>query len=61
MIAGTSSTARRWRCSVLQVRGIGGHSHHVGFAVDNIRELQLVTAGPLPGRAGRARADIYDG
>lgn len=28
---------------VLQVGGIGGHSHHIGFAVDNVRGLQVVT------------------
>jgi cytokinin dehydrogenase len=46
---------------VLQVGGIGGHSHHVGFAVDNVRELQVVTGeGHVVTCSPSDKADLFN-
>ncbi|MDQ3829783.1 MAG: FAD-binding protein [Candidatus Tectomicrobia bacterium] len=46
---------------VLQVGGIGGHSHHVGFAVDNVRELQVVTGeGHVVTCSSSDKADLFN-
>jgi cytokinin dehydrogenase len=45
---------------VLQVGGIGGHSHHAGFVVDNVRELQVVTGeGHLLTCSSTHEADLF--
>lgn len=45
---------------VLQVGGIGGHAHHFGFVVDNVRELQVVTGeGDLVTCSPTRRADLF--
>jgi cytokinin dehydrogenase len=46
---------------VLQVGGIGGHSHHAGFAVDNVRELQVVTGeGDVVTCSPSNKADLFN-
>jgi cytokinin dehydrogenase len=46
---------------VLQVGGIGGHSHHTGFAVDNIRELQVVNGeGDVMTCSPSDKADLFN-
>jgi len=45
---------------VLQVGGIGGHAHRVGFAVDNVHALQVVTGeGHLLTCSPTHQADLF--
>lgn len=45
---------------VLQVGGIGGHAHRAGFAVDNVRALQVVTGeGRLLTCSPTREADLF--
>jgi cytokinin dehydrogenase len=45
---------------VLQVGGIGGHAHRAGFAVDNVRALQVVTGeGDLLTCSPTQEADLF--
>jgi len=46
---------------VLQVGGVGGHAHHVGFVVDNVDELQVVTGeGHLQTCSPTHNADLFN-